>query len=349
MACLNFLNDYAEYLNQSDLDDPRPHPMFFPGDDCTGTTWYDMSRPVIGTITNPYIGGGWLKAPLLRSLFIPPGWNVTLYNSGDTDHIDIPSSLQYTVSSVTIPSLAGYNMNSGTPVQNHSVTAHTSTNITLEKWKYDSCMGLRSDTVGMIQLTRFRPGTPDCDDFMLSYCNSVQNNDDACSCLTDEATLKNTYCHPDSTEIYCQDSSDFSSFMPVSCFGKQCSSDGYKFYRMRNQTCSTLLCRQVIDIIGDNTFVDGGSTIWCGNQHISNETKQTQNNIQQSETDTDTETVIETESVVGLYAFYIILGIFSMIGIIVVLYIKSTLLKKNGKKQTNRTLTFRGLKQLTAK
>ncbi|NBQ43224.1 MAG: hypothetical protein EBU23_12205, partial [Mycobacteriaceae bacterium] len=64
-----------------------------------------------------------------------------------------------------------------------------------------------------------------------------------CVCLVEENCLKETFCTPGSTDTNCTTNDAFQEFIPVTCFGKNCSIEGYRWARMQNQRCNITLCQ----------------------------------------------------------------------------------------------------------
>jgi hypothetical protein len=85
-----------------------------------------------------------------------------------------------------------------------------------------------------------------------------------CSCLTDETEINEAFCQPGNTVKECQEAGAFQGFIPVTCFGKNCSEQGYRFGRMLNQQCNVTLCQQVIDVIGSDISLNAVSLLYCG-------------------------------------------------------------------------------------
>jgi len=153
-------------------------------------------------------------------------------------------------------------------------------------WKYNMCMNNISTMMGAEPITAWSPGSPECDDFMTNTVCLVtpgtsvvppvyNDNLVECDCLIEEQELRKQFCEgnpifPDvSVPPGCSgDEDDFGAFIPVTCYGKKCSSrKSYKLGRMLEQKCNITLCEQNISILGQNITASGGSTLWCGNRY----------------------------------------------------------------------------------
>jgi hypothetical protein len=149
----------------------------------------------------------------------------------------------------------------------------------LTDWAFAMCNNQMVSTVGAQHISSWYQGSAECDQFMSAYCapyakmtcadlNTLQSNFLPCVCLIEENCLRDTYCEPGNTSSYCASNDAFNAFIPVTCFGKNCSIEGYRFGRMQNQKCSVTICRQVINLVGEDIVFTGGSTLWCGNKSI---------------------------------------------------------------------------------
>jgi len=128
----------------------------------------------------------------------------------------------------------------------------------------------------------------------------------ACSCIKDEETIKKTYCDASSSitspEDLCDDPSTTTEYLPVTCFGKNCSSEGYRFQRMRNQKCTVTLCEQLVDVVGTEISVKADLNLYCGTEPDSIVTSD--NTSDNTSDDTSTNTTENPE-----FAIWIIAGI----------------------------------------
>lgn len=304
--CLEVLSNYADYLNShADFNDVqsenRPRPLFFTGSNCTGNVWPDngsgvwtyldsAGKPSIEngtTIINPY-------PDQLGSMWIPPNWTVIMTSPNGSHTFSIApqttggfpvlrTSLETTFfDGSTIPlTNSVHSIKCFPPRQPDNPSVYQSRN----NWMYNSCVNQVVSMVGARHLTSYQPGSTECDDFMTSYCHPVASRScasgsneidpleeqyTACACLVEENCLRDTFCGPGSTRPECADQTNASlnQFVPVTCFGKYCSSDGYKWARMQQQRCSITLCQQIVNLVGDDIIVKGGSTLWCGNRSV---------------------------------------------------------------------------------
>jgi len=123
--------------------------------------------------------------------------------------------------------------------------------------------------VGAEALTSFVPGSEECDAYMTTYCNTPEfAYSKECACIVDEAKLRREFCEPGSTATVCADNTSLASALPVTCFGKNCSNGGYRWQRMLRQKCTITLCEQVVNLLGDDIVIKGGSKLYCGNREI---------------------------------------------------------------------------------
>lgn len=156
-------------------------------------------------------------------------------------------------------------------------------------WKYQMCNNQTGTIVGSNYITSWDMGTEECDLFMGGLDNkggwcsetggypcqrivdsTVSNFTlPACACLKDEQDLQHNFCQPNNTSSQCDSQGSFKEFIPVTCFGKNCSLTGYRFHRMQNQQCKMTLCEQTINLIGDSIVIDTESTIYCGTKVVS--------------------------------------------------------------------------------
>lgn len=114
-----------------------------------------------------------------------------------------------------------------------------------------------------------------CSEYKSKSCVNGTNQPDplpadkqACVCMVEENCLRATLCEPGSSLASCSSDDAFAEFAPVTCLGKNCSVEGYRWSRMQSQQCSETLCQQIINAVGSNIVLRGGSTIWCGNQSM---------------------------------------------------------------------------------
>lgn len=271
--CVSATSDYAHYLNSNpDVTGIVPHPLFFSGLNCTGTSWppYDTEYTTLTTIPNPDTSGRF------GSFYIPAGWTVTFDNVGESESITLPS-IQNGSTTFLESSAANLFFNgSANPLVDDisQVTVTPPTSMTTRDWKYLKCMGKISSTVGITPITAFKPQSAECDSFMNSFCDSSSPSDAdrqevACKCLEEEAAFNSEYCEPNSSNTNCNDYSDTAQFIPVKCFGKRCSSgSAYRFSRM-DVPCNITLCQQLVELSGSNIEVNQEMKMICGNEDTS--------------------------------------------------------------------------------
>lgn len=282
-TCLDFLAQYAEFLDaNTNISGVRPHPIFFSQVNCSGTSWPNWStEPTADLIYNNPVN------PTFGSMYIPPLWTVTLSNSGVSPRT-FPS-FQGSNSPVLIPDVATTFYNNGVSILNNVALVIIIQPLlpgfvpyTVPMWQLDMCMNRISTVVGAQHLTSWQGGSLECDAFMDTYCqpvahlscapNSTQiaplNQYAECVCKVEQNCLRDTFCNPDSENPNCTDQDAFALFVPVTCFGKQCSISGYRWQYMLQSRCNVTLCQQIISLVGDNIVVKGGSTLFCGNSEI---------------------------------------------------------------------------------
>jgi len=288
--CLDFLNNYADYLSANTdptISGVRPHPIFFTGINCEGSSL----PPPNGTQALEPTDGEVFTVPgaLFGSFYIPSGWTIVLNGTNTQATYPQPTAQKYPVLYTNTGTLFFPN---GSPIfngvssvvinmprQNDGVATYTQAD-----WQYQMCLNEISTLVGARHILSWQAGSTECDAFMDTFCadvatlsclpNSTQpaplpDNKTACVCLVEENCLKQTFCEPGNTNPSCSEVGAFEEFIPVTCFGKNCSIEGYRWARMQSQRCTVTLCQQIINLVGDNIVVKGGSTIWCGNRNVS--------------------------------------------------------------------------------
>ena len=148
-------------------------------------------------------------------------------------------------------------------------------------WAFDMCNRYITTHISSRTIHSYQPGSEECDVLMDDFCSKSTNyqcrlnvpsittnmNLKECSCLSDEKKLREDFCTPGNNMPECAQQNAFQEFIPVTCFGKNCGSSGYKFNRMNNQKCNVTLCQQVIDIIGDSLTINTSSIIYCGSKN----------------------------------------------------------------------------------
>lgn len=284
-----------------------PQPMFWTGDNCSGAPLYPFNTVIPNTITitgtslgSFYVPPGWNATfhPATdgyQTLQLPPP-DTTPSPSPSVSPSDNPTQIPYLLSLLQgvyfanntpgqpgLPFLDGTTSNVATielvPPQ-LSGQAPYYINGAMQEWKYNMCTNKISTVMAAASLSSWSPGSPECDDFMDTLCftgvkNTIQPYPE-CACLQDELNLRTQFC--EGNPIFgvepppgCTgDNADFGAFVPVTCFGKRCSSQkSYKWGRMLRQNCNVTLCEQNISILGNNISADGSSTLWCGNKPYS--------------------------------------------------------------------------------
>ena len=287
-SCLDFLNNFASVLNSINTSNiglsSRPHVVFFTEGDCTGTHWPPFGTPIEQTDTwNPNLDNPDTTLFAFGSAYIPAGYGV-LFQSTTGDEYYVPPLEKARLIPDTRLIEGAYNPSFGRgillyarvsdPVLARAIPVlgitQTQNPITEQMWKLLRCNQQVFGFLGSTALTGYENGSPECDSFMNAWCKAstgLQNHLDLpiCACLKEEAQFMNTYCEPGNNSAACVSTENFAAVLPVTCFGKLCSVEGYRFRRMREQHCNTTLCEQVINIIGKNIIADENNVIWCGN------------------------------------------------------------------------------------
>lgn len=287
LNCLNFLNNYADLLNNNtSISGVRPHPIFFSSPNCSDTVWPPLAdEPFLNSpLPNPV-------PPQFGSLYVPGGWQVQLRNNdGLVSTIQGVNGLPVLLPEVTSTNFDGTNQTIFNDVQTATIFQPTqiptdpqSPGFTVADYKFSMCNNKIVTIVGARHITSWQAGSPECDTFMNGYCAPVANlgcapnstqpaalpeRFQSCVCLVEENCLREVYCEPGNTDPRCFNDDAFAQFIPVTCFGKLCSQEGYRFQRMQNQRCTVTLCQQIINIIGEDIVVRGGATIFCGNRNF---------------------------------------------------------------------------------
>lgn len=292
-GCLGFLTTYAQSLNGNPVTPfdtvGRPHPIFFSGTNCSGSLWFPSTANFVPSLLSPIVVSNPVANPVsgtyIQSIYIPSFWQVGVSATTTDPIVYFPATPQ------PLPILLSDTSNVAPfgQVINRAVLLYppgpNNTVIDDNAWQLSMCNNYSSTIVGSTFLSTYQQGSPECDTFMNGFCASVINlscesgtttavtlpsNLIPCTCLVEENCLRDTFCEPGNTNPACasENASAFQAVIPVTCFGKNCSVEGYRYGRMQNQRCNLTLCEQIINIIGDNIVVKGGSTIWCGNRAI---------------------------------------------------------------------------------
>ena len=280
--CLNVLQNYGDFLSNNPLnslnDSPMPHPLLFSDVNCSGSMWpafetypettgktfiikADENWPLTGS---PVFALG--QTPKFGSIYIPAFWRVILHDS----------FLQREISSSEQPRLvtdtsALQFSDSNTPVKDTVFSVefipekpYSQEPYSQSNWIYGMCNNIIHTSIGSRVLGSYKAGSEECDRYMYTYCEGDNLLRTECACLRDELKLEHTYCHAGSNTAICESSNLIQQVMPVTCFGETCSSQGYRFARMRDQKCSITLCQQVVNIIGENLVVESEANLYCG-------------------------------------------------------------------------------------
>ena len=254
--CVDALRAHADYLNfhvtatgRMDRHIARPQPLLFSGPNCNGFNY--SQKHILNDDDMSAVR--FVDLNYLKSLFIPLGWRVTL-------HSDTGESFVMPQGPVTIRNVDARLMFPGTtnkPLWLAKRAEIRGPAQSVEQWKYAQCMGAYPEIVGDRVIVNFKSGTQACDDYMYAYCQSAPD-DVACTCIREQQALNVGVDVDDGP----------SSVIPVNCFGKRCRRIGYQFAHMREQKCNIDLCRQLIDVHGDNIVARGGSVLYCGAEPI---------------------------------------------------------------------------------
>ncbi len=298
LNCLQVLSDYAGFLNaipttlQGDplvptiIEGVRPHPLFFSGLNCTGRMWPDRehepldSVDILNPASTPYAFG---------SMYVPPGWSVQLTDmeghvgSYPKESSGLPILIADT-STTLIGTGAVFFIRDRIAKARIFLPRVLDAIYSIHQWKLDMCMNTISTVVGAQHLLSWHGGSQECDDFMTIFCEPVSAftclpnsteiaplNDpyQPCVCLVEQNCIRDTFCQPGSPIEVCPEPTKLAAYVPVSCYGKQCSVSGYRWGFMQRQPCNITLCQQIINLVGNDIVRKGGSTLWCGNQAIS--------------------------------------------------------------------------------
>lgn len=302
LNCLQVLSDYAGFLNANPLTQMtdangnpnpnpvtgvRPHPLFFSGTNCSGRQWPPREQePVDGeSIANP------ATTPFaFGSLYIPPGWTVEFTDKQNNKGVypqqgsNLPILLAST-EGVTLGNNAFGIANNIASVKIFYPRYDGSADrvYSLDQWKLDMCLNRVSTLVGSQQLLSWHGGSNECDQFMTAYCKPVADLTCAtnsteiapladkfrpCACLVEQNCIRDTFCQPGSPISVCPEPSKLAAYVPVSCYGKNCSLSGYRWAYMQKQPCNITLCNQVINLVGKDIVRKGSANLWCGNKSI---------------------------------------------------------------------------------
>jgi hypothetical protein len=283
--CLDVLYNYANFINanatSTDVTGYRPHPLFFSGTNCSGEMWPPMaSEPSVGTmVANPSKISG--NPAAFGSFYVPQGWSVTLYSNGNSGQFpSAGTTLPLLIADVSTTLInSQYIINAVQTIMMNPPSSAPA----IANWQFQMCTGSLYTLVGAQRIVAWRPGSIECDAFMTSYCAPVATQGcDAnstevgviesqylpCVCMIEQNCLQATFCEAGSTNPSCQSNSAFALFIPPTCFGKRCSSQGYRWGYMQQQKCNLTLCQQIISLVGNDIIVSGSSTLYCGETAI---------------------------------------------------------------------------------
>jgi hypothetical protein len=224
----------------------------------TGITAADENWPVIEADSAPKFG----------SIYIPAFWKVILQDDPFTKREISSSEQPRLVTDTSVLQFSGRTTSvkdrvfsvGFIPEKPHSQGEPYSQS----SWIYDMCNNIIHTSIGSRVLGSYKAGSEECDRYMYTHCEGDNLLSAECACLRDELKLEHTYCHAGSNTAVCESSNLIQQVMPVTCFGETCSSQGYRFARMRDQKCSITLCQQVVNIIGENLVVESESNLYCG-------------------------------------------------------------------------------------
>jgi len=288
LNCLQVLSDYAGFLNANPttITGARPHPLFFSGLNCTGRMWPDRENEpadsvvMLNPASTPYAFG---------SMYVPPGWTVQLTDmDGNVGNYPKTASglpiLIADTSTTLIGNEAVFFIRNRIAQASIFLPRILNEVYSIEQWKLNMCMNTISTVVGAQHLFSWHGGSQECDDFMTARCEHVSKRTcqpnsteiapleakyQPCVCLVEQNCIRDTFCQPGSPIAVCPEPTKLSAYVPVSCYGKQCSVSGYRWGYMQRQPCNITLCQQIVNLIGNDIVRKGGSTLWCGNKSLS--------------------------------------------------------------------------------
>ena len=168
--CLQFLAQYAEYLNLNpSIQGPRPHPFFWSGINCTGTAWptNEMNwntEPADGVINPNPVGSQF------GSMYIPAGWSVVLYvNANESGTFPASNFGQDTGLPLLIADTSSTTLSAtdGTIIKDTIIQAivnsprifGTTLPYTVPNWQLDMCINNVSTVIGAQHLTSYQAGS----------------------------------------------------------------------------------------------------------------------------------------------------------------------------------------------
>ncbi len=277
--CIQVLNAYSDFLsNNPNADFPRPHPLFWSSTDCAGNVFpaFDATPTENTFVASPF-------APTFGSLYIPANWQVIIKSSTNERRTFCPGATPLLVSDahfLTFETKAPICTETPSPpivgttsvfddidtVYMISQVPLTLQPFTTFDWSFQMCNQTLITTVGLLPMTSYAQGSEECDALMEGYCVGSHLDAPECSCLADEVVIANTFCQPGNTDPKCQDAGQFREYIPVLCFGKSCSFQGYRFRRMQDAKCNITMCQQLISELGTDLFADAELSLHCGSK-----------------------------------------------------------------------------------
>lgn len=252
LGCENVLLQYALFLGQNPT--LRPQPLLFQLADCQGDTWWPKHIQVKDK--SVLFGNGLTSG----SLYIPAGYQLIITNSSSgTNFLKVPTTGPATATVILSSLQSLFYPSSLVAVKDNIYSVTLVGPITSdESFRLDLCMNRATRPVlGMMPLPSYQPASAECDDFMNDYCSKYPDATE-CACQTEEKQLNALV-----------DQNTISAQVPVTCFGRICSSAGYRWQRHLDEKCSITLCLQVIEALGQNVALDVTSTLSCGNRILS--------------------------------------------------------------------------------
>jgi hypothetical protein len=271
-GCLEFLNNYADYLSANPNNAaPRPYPFVFSGHDCSGTSY----PPTFGSSESEYMDRVVLNPGNINSIYVPPGWVLQIVKG-----TALPRFFPEKESLFPVLYINNNNdpfFNNVNQIYMNAPRKSTTEFYTISDWKLDKCMNRIRVVVGGKLVKSYSPGSEECDDFMSGFCavdakkscgQESEMKHPECFCLMDENCINDTFCGPNSTNSACNGQDSLATAIPVTCLGKNCSLQGYRFNRMKNRPCNVTLCQQILEASGNEVSLQSKSNLYCGNKKV---------------------------------------------------------------------------------
>jgi hypothetical protein len=270
-GCLEVATNNFNEINDNP-DNGRPRAQFWSEINCGGTQ-LPASLSDTRSIFQPTTS--------IKSCIIPKGARVTISpseNTNDPDAVVLPpvvGNQQYATFDLIIENLEGaaFRSPSGKHVLNPALIS-VAYDKTLADWKLGMCMGRLTTTyVDNLIDNAWSPGSTECDAYMTSFC---ETNPDAteCGCKKAQAELQAATCGTfDGTPspvspATCDDEDSFKIFLNAACYDARCAGGEAYIFGNQRAPCNLQLCRQNIELIGDQLSRAGKSTLFCGNQTL---------------------------------------------------------------------------------